>query len=152
MATVLIIDDDKLICEWIANVVTQLGHHPISARRLQEGLRKLQSVSIDVVFVDVRLPDGSGLESLPKIKSAPSFPEIIVITGLGRPDEAELAITNGAWDYLEKPASFDAIKLPLLRALEYRSERRPENMTASLKRDGIIGDSEKITTCLELVA
>jgi two-component system NtrC family response regulator len=152
MATVLIIDDDKLICEWIANVVAQLGHHPIAARRLQEGLRKLQSVSVDVVFVDVRLPDGSGLESLPKIKSAPSFPEIIVITGLGRPDEAELAITNGAWDYLEKPASFDAIKLPLLRALEYRSERRPENMTASLKRDGIIGDSEKITTCLELVA
>ncbi len=86
------------------------------------------------------------------MKSTPSSPEIIVITGLGHPDEAELAITSGAWDYLEKPASFDAIKLPLLRALEYRSERTPGNMAAALKRNGIIGDSEKITACLELVA
>lgn len=152
MATVLIIDDDKLIYDWIANVVTQLGHHPVSAQRLQAGLRKLQSESFDIVFVDVRLPDGSGLESLSKIKSSPSSPEIIVITGLGQPDEAEPAIKSGAWDYLEKPASFDAIKLPLLRALEYRLERKQGNATAALKRDSIIGDSPEIAACLELVA
>ena len=149
MAHVLIIDDDKLICDWIANVVTRLGHHPVSAQFLREGLKKLQSESFDIVFVDVRLPDGSGLESMPKIKSTLSSPEIIVITGLGHPDEAELAIKSGAWDYLEKPASFDAIKIPLLRALEYRAERRPGNPSVGLKRDGIIGNSSKITSCLE---
>jgi len=152
MATVLIIDDDKLICDWIANVVTRLGHHPVSAQLLREGLKKLQSESFDIVFVDVRLPDGSGLESMPKIKSSVSSPEIIVITGLGHPDEAELAIKSGAWDYLEKPASFDAIKIPLLRALEYRAERKPGNPSVGLKRDGIIGNSSKITSCLEQVA
>ncbi len=124
MATVLIIDDDKLICDWIANVVTRLGHHPVSVQLLREGLKKLQSESFDIVFVDVRLPDGSGVESMPKIKSTRSSPEIIVITGLGHPDEAELAIKSGAWDYLEKPASFDTIKLPLLRALEYRTGKK----------------------------
>jgi two-component system NtrC family response regulator len=152
MAKVLIIDDDKLICDWIANVVTRLGHHPVSVHFLQEGLKRLQSEPFDIVFVDVRLPDGSGLESMPKIKSSPSSPEIIVITGLGHPDEAELAIKSGAWDYLEKPASFDTIKLPLLRALEYRTERKPGNPSAGLKRDGIIGNSPKIVSCLELIA
>jgi two-component system NtrC family response regulator len=152
MATVLIIDDDKLICDWIADVVSQLGHRPVLAQRLQEGLLKLQAESVDIVFIDADLPDGIALERLPKIRSTPPFPEIIVMTGLGHPDEAELAIKNGAWDYLEKPASFDAIKLPLLRALEYRSERRTANAAGALKRDGIIGDSEKITACLELVA
>lgn len=152
MANVLIIDNDKIIYDWIANVVSQLGHHPVPAQRLQEGLRKLQSGAFDIVFVDVRLPDGSGLESLQKIKSSPSSPEIIVITGMGHPDEAELAITSGAWDYLEKPASFEAIKFPLLRALEYRSERKPGNAAVALKRDGIIGDSPEIMICLELVA
>jgi two-component system NtrC family response regulator len=152
MANVLIIDDDKVICDWIANVVTRLGHHPVSTHLLREGLRKVQSESFDVVFVDVRLPDGSGLESMPKIKSSRSFPEIIVITGLGHPDEAELAIRSGAWDYLEKPASFEAIKLPLLRALEYRAERKKGNASAVLKRNGIIGDSPKITSCLEILA
>ena len=124
MATVLIIDDDKLICDWIANVVTQLGHSSFYAHTLEEGLRKVQSEPFDIVFIDVRLPDGSGLDIIPKIKAARSFPEIIVITGLGDPDEAELAIQTGAWDYLEKPASFEAIKLPIIRALEYRAERK----------------------------
>jgi two-component system NtrC family response regulator len=152
MATVLIIDDDKAICDWIANVVTRLGHRPVSTHLLREGLRKVQSEPFDVVFLDVQMPDGSGLESMPKIKSSPSFPEIIVITGLGHPDEAELAILGGAWDYLEKPASFEAIKLPLLRALEYRAERKQGNASTVLKRSGIIGDSPKITSCLEILA
>jgi len=152
VANVLIIDDDKLICDWIASVVTRLGHRPVSTHLLREGLRKVQSEPFDIVFLDVQMPDGSGLESMPMIKAARSSPEIIVITGLGDPDEAELAIQTGAWDYLEKPASFEAIKLPLLRALEYRAERKPGNSSTALKRNGIIGDSQKITSCLELLA
>jgi len=98
------------------------------------------------------MPDGNGLEIMPKIKAVRSSPEIIVITGLGDPDEAELAIQTGAWDYLEKPASFEAIKLPILRALEYRAERQSGKAAVVLKRKDIIGDSPKITSCLELLA
>lgn len=152
MATILIIDDDKHIRDWIANVVTRLGHHPVSTRLLREGLRKVQSEPFEIVFLDVQMPEGSGLEIMPKIKAARSSPEIIVITGRGDPDEAELAIQSGAWDYLEKPASFEAIKLPILRALEYRAERKPGKPSIVLKRNGIIGDSQKITSCLELMA
>ncbi len=152
MATVLIIDDDKVICDWIASVVTRLGHHPVSTHLLRDGLRKVQTESFDVVFLDVHMPDGSGLENIPKFRSSRSSPEIIVITARGGPDEAERAILSGAWDYLEKPASFDAIKLPLLRALEYRADRRPGKPPTVLKRNGIIGDSEKITSCLEILA
>jgi two-component system NtrC family response regulator len=151
MASVLIIDDDKVVGDWIAKVVARLGHHPASVRLLREGLKQLQSGSFDIVFLDAHLPDGNGLEGLPKIKRTPSAPEIIVLTGLGSPDEAEAAISGGAWDYLEKPASFEAIKIPLLRALEYRAERQPGNPAAALKRDGIIGDSPEIAACLELV-
>jgi len=151
MASILIIDDDKLICDWIANVVTRLGHHPVSTQLLRDGLRKVQSEPFDIVFLDVQMPDGSGLEIMPKIKAGRSSPEIIVITGLGDPDEAELAIQNGAWDYIEKPASFEALKLPIIRALEYRAERKSGKPSIVLKRKGIIGDSQKITSCLELL-
>jgi len=151
MATVLIIEDDKFICDWITNVVARLGHHPISTHRLREGLKKVQSEAIDIVFLDVQLPDGSGLEIIPKIKATRSSPEIIVITGLGDPDEAELAIQTGAWDYLEKPASFETLKLPIIRALEYRGERKSGKPPAVLQRKDIIGDSQKITACLELL-
>lgn len=152
MANVLIIDDDKLISDWIAGVVTRLGHRAVSTPRLQEGLGKAESEAFDVVFLDARMPEGSALENMPKFKTGLSSPEIIVITGLGHPDEAELAIKSGAWDYLEMPASFDAIKLALLRAVEYRSERLPGAKPPTLRRNGIIGESEKIMACLELVA
>ena len=151
MAKILIIDDDRLICDWIAKVVAQLGHHPASVHLLRHGLRKIQAESFDIVFLDVRMPDGSGLDAMPTIKSARSAPEIIVITGLGDPDEAERAIQNGAWDYIEKPASFEAIKLPILRALEYRAERTNGKPEVLLKRKDIVGDSEKIIACLELL-
>jgi two-component system, NtrC family, response regulator len=151
MAKVLIIDDDKMICDWIASVVTRLGHHPVSTHLLRDGLKKIKSEAFDIIFLDVLMPDGSGLESMTKFRAVLSAPEIIVITGRGDPDEAEAAIGSGAWDYLEKPASFEAIKLPLLRALEYRADRKLGKASTPLKRNGIIGDSDKITTCLELV-
>jgi two-component system NtrC family response regulator len=131
MSSVLIIDDDKFICDWVANVVTQLGHRPFYAHTLEEGLRKALSEPFDIVFVDVRLPDGKGLEIMPKLKAARSSPEIIVITALGD--------------------SFEAIKLPILRALEYRAERKSGKPPVVLKRKGIIGDSPKVASCLELL-
>jgi two-component system NtrC family response regulator len=152
MASVLIIDDDKLIRDWIASVVTQLGHRSFDVPTLKEGIRKVQSEPFDIVFLDAQMPDGAGLEIIPKFKAVRSSPEVIVITGLGDPDEAELAIQTGAWDYLEKPASFEAIKLPILRALEYRAERSPGKPSIVLKRNGIVGESQKITSCLELLA
>lgn len=152
MANILIIDDDKFICDWITNVVTQLGHNPSYTHTPREGLRKVQSEPFDVVFLDVRMPDGSGLDLMPKIKATRSSPEIIVITRLGDPDEAELAIQNGAWDYIEKPASFEALKLPIIRALEYRAEKISGKPSIVLKRKGIIGDSQEIASCLELLS
>jgi DNA-binding response OmpR family regulator len=74
MASILIIDDDKLICDWIAKVVTELGHSSAFAPTLKEGLRKAQAEPFDIVFVDVRLPDGNGLDTIPEIKTSRSFP------------------------------------------------------------------------------
>ncbi len=151
MSNILVIDDDKLICDWIAGVVASLGHRCLYAHTLGAGLRMAESELPDVVFVDILLPDGKGLDLLPKLKSIRSSPEIIVITGRGNPDEAENAILAGAWDYFEKPASFEAIRLPILRALEYRAERIEGTPPVVLKRKGIIGNSEKIAVCLELL-
>jgi len=101
MATILIIDDDRLICETISNLVTRLGHQASSAFSLQDGVAAAFSGSFDLVFLDVRLPDGSGLEALPRIQAAPSLPEVIIMTGFGDADGAEIAIRHGAWDYIQ---------------------------------------------------
>jgi two-component system NtrC family response regulator len=66
----------------------------------EEGLQKVHSQASDVVFLDVHLPDNNGLMLLPIIHAAPSTPEVIIITGFGSPDGAEMAIRNGAWDFI----------------------------------------------------
>ncbi len=151
IANVLIIDDDPGIRESISHVVQWLGHRAISSSTLQEALRRIASEEFDMVFLDVRLPDGDGLEFLPRIQAASSSPEVIIMTGYGDPDGAELAMKHGAWEYIEKPSSVDAILSSLYRALQYRAERRAGKVETRLKRDGIVGDSLALRVCLERI-
>jgi two-component system NtrC family response regulator len=152
MANILIVDDDQIICDWISKSITQLGHKPVCVHTIKDGLKKVQTASFDIVFLDVCLPDGNGLDIMSKIKATRYSPEIIVITALGDPDEAERALQNEAWDYIEKPARQETLKLPIIRALEYRAEKKSGESTMVLKRKGIIGSSPKINSCLELLS
>ena len=151
MANVLIVDDDPMLCEILSRRIEALGHEVRHATTLDQGIEKALSDPYDVVFLDVRLPDGNGLAALPTIQQTPSSPEIIIITGMFDPDGAELAINCGAWDYIEKPSSTSEMILPFLRALQYREEKWVKPAVA-LKREGIIGYSSQMTACLDLLA
>jgi len=150
MANVLIIDDDKKLCETLGSVINEVGHCAFTARTLREGLKKVLSKEFDVVFLDVCMPDGDGLEMLPKIRETPSSPEVIIMTGFGNPEGAELAIKSGAWDYIGKPSSLPTMFLPLIRAIQYREEKR-RRPPKTLKREDIVGSSPYMKACLDLL-
>jgi two-component system NtrC family response regulator len=153
MAQVLIIDDDKTICSMLGNLVKHLGHQVTYSFTIAEGLAKVAAKPYQVVFLDVQLPDGNGLEILPALKAAPSFPEVIIMTGFGDPDGAEVAIKSGAWDYLQKPLSPKQILLSLNRVFQYRENRAKAIRPAvSLKLEGFVGSSPRMRVCLDLVA
>lgn len=155
MARILIIDDDHLMCQSLSLVARQKGYEATSTHTLGEGLEKALSAPFDVVFLDVNMPDGNGLDFLSNLPKLPSSPEIIIITGFGDPHGAELAIKCGAWDYLEKGASVKEIALSLIRALQYREQKQignAINSEAVLKREGIVGNSARLRECLDLVA
>lgn len=155
MANVLIIDDDPDFCYALSRTTERLGHKALIGRSIAEGYQIAQQASVDAVFLDVRLPDGSGLSMLPKLSALPASPEIIIITGAGDASGAELAITNGAWDYIDKSTSSKDISLALKRALAYRNERLTasvQNARVALRRDDIIGSSGAIAACLDQVA
>lgn len=152
MAHVLIIDDDEMLCDMLSTMVKQMGHDVTCALTLQDGLEEVSSGDFDVVFLDVRMPDGNGLNILPRIRETSSSPEVIIITGYGDPDGAELAIKNGAWDYIEKPSSIKAMTLPLVRALQYREEKKARKPPVALNREGIVGNSPQMRACIDLVA
>ena len=155
MARILIIDDEDTMCQSLSFVGKRSGHDTVCEKTLGAGLERASLEEIDVVFLDVRMPDGNGLDMLPRLAQTPSRPEIIIMTGYGDPLGAELAINSGAWDYIEKGSSVKDITLSLVRALEYRKQKislRSRTGVVALKRENIIGNSAKLTASLDLVA
>ena len=152
MANVLIVDDDQMICDALASKVRSMGSEVSCVFTLEEALHEVPLGTFDVVFLDVRLPDGNGLDALPVLRSLPCPPEIIIMTGKGDQGGAELAINNGAWDYIEKPSSLGAMTLPLLRALKYREAVKAQKPKRTLDREGIVGSSAPMRLCFDQLA
>ena len=156
MASVLIIDDDRLICDILFNIINEIGHSVTCSYTLCGGLREAVTGKYDLILLDVGLPDGNGLDAIARIQQVEPEPQIIIITGSGDEKGAELAIRNGAWDYMQKPASVHDMALPIIRALQYREERKDKSRGAGASRllelDGIVGNCLKMKGRFELVA
>lgn len=152
MPRVLIVDDDKMMNDALSRAIRRTGHDVTCKCNLKEGLQEVYANPYDVVYLDVRMPDGDGLENLPKFKNAPSKPEIIIITGYANSRGAELAIKSGAWDYVKKPSSIKEMTLPLLRVLQYRQNKMETKHPVALNLDGIVCSSPIMKECLDVVA
>ena len=148
MAEVLIIDDDRQMCKLLAGKIRFLGHNAAQASTLAQGIAQAETRAFDVIFLDIYMPDGNGIDAIPALRGAPSRPEIIIITGRSDRDSAETAIGSGAWDYVQKGDSLKAMMQPLARALQYRQEMAEQEQPAALRRSGIVGDSPALERCL----
>ncbi|WP_421903863.1 sigma-54-dependent transcriptional regulator [Maridesulfovibrio sp.] len=146
MANVLIIDDDPFIGELLIAIAESAGHDGEKALTLKEGMALAREERFDVVFLDVILPDGNGLDALPELQQLSNMPEVIIITGKGDSKGAELAINSGAWDYISKPASQEEYMLHMKRVFQYRSEK--QSSSPKLGHHNIVGRSDSIVRCL----
>ncbi|ACN16525.1 sigma-54 dependent DNA-binding response regulator [Desulforapulum autotrophicum HRM2] len=152
MPKVLIIDDNEQVCKFLIKLFSKTEYQTFYQLTLKEGLENIFSDDIDIVFLDVNLPDGNGLEAIDIIKQHPAAPEIIIITADGNVDGAELAMRSKAWDYIPKTESNKNFKFALDRALEYRKQKQFNQLKKKIKRARIIGDSRLISKCLDDVS
>lgn len=152
MAHILVIDDDIEVCETMESLIGRLSHDCDTAQTLSRGMALAKAGSYDVVFLDVSLPDGNGLDILPQLMALDDPPEVIILTGRGDPDGAEMAIEGGVWDYLLKPSSVREISLTLGRALKYREEKAGKAESDSLDLSDVVGGSPTIKASFKLMA
>lgn len=136
----------------VERIAERAGHHATTAKTLQKGLERVSAEPVDIVFLDVCLPDGNGIETISAIQGADPSPEIIIITGAAEPDGAELAIRCGAWDYIEKPFSVTEVLLPIQQVLQYHEQKRAHASPVALKLPGIIGSCHKMTRAYDMLA
>lgn len=144
MVRILIIDDDPLVRNSFSRLFIDEGHEVLSAGNLSKGIQEA-GTGVDVIYLDLQLPDGDGVHAIDTLSNSPGQPEIIVITGLGAGYGAMQSVESNAWDYITKPASPQVILKSLESALEYRRKSK-KNLTVipDLDRCGIIGDSPAI--------
>ena len=120
MANLLVIDDDRSVRHLVSAAFRDLDLNILSAATAREGLELVQNESLDVILLDMMLPDMSGLEAFQQIhKLAPKVPIIFITVG-GTSDTAIEAMKLGAFDYLLKPLDLARIQELVLQALEIR--------------------------------
>ncbi len=110
MTTILIVDDEKSMRDFLKILLVKEGYEVIVAGDGEQALAALDKNRIDLVVSDIRMPGISGLELLAKIKDESEDIPVIMITAFASPNDAVQAMKNGAYDYISKPFNVDEIK------------------------------------------
>lgn len=118
LLTLLVVDDEKAVRESCRDAAQINGFNTLAADSAEQAYRILDSQSVDIVLLDLRLPGASGLEALREVKKRRPDAVIIIITGYATVPSAVQAMKQGAFDYITKPFTLEELRLLLERATE----------------------------------
>jgi two-component system, NtrC family, response regulator AtoC len=123
----LVVEDDKGLSEIFCEELHALGHSVVAATTVAAGLERLADTELDVVVLDLMLPDGSGIEVLRRIAQEDLPTEAIVLTGYADVSTAIEAMKLGAYDYITKPMHMEEVAVLVAKAAE-KARLRRENL------------------------
>ncbi|HYE23793.1 MAG TPA: sigma-54 dependent transcriptional regulator [Clostridia bacterium] len=154
---ILIVDDEKLLRWSLRQKCEEWGYQVVEAENGIDGLKMAHQESPDLVLLDVRLPDMSGIEVLEQMKRAGDVRAAIMITADARVDDVKHAIRLGAFDFVEKSADFhDELEVAIRNSLEatrLRSEN--ESLKGEVRRRAglheVVGVSQRMTELMHFV-
>jgi DNA-binding NtrC family response regulator len=146
---ILVIDDEPSVTDALLLILTELGYRVDAARSASEAKSFLKGSPYDLVFIDVRLPDATGIDLLSLIKSDTPNTEVVVMTAHSSLDLTIEAIKRGAFYYIEKPFTPHQVTTLVQRALQFEAiKRENRSLKSALMGDGddfgIIGRDPKI--------
>ena len=115
---ILIVDDERLVRWSLRQKCEEWGYHVSEAEAGEPGLKMAQHESPDLVLLDVRMPDISGLEVLDQLKKNGDARAVIMITADPQLDDVKAALKLGAYDFVGKPLDFEELHVTIKNALE----------------------------------
>jgi two-component system response regulator AtoC len=157
-ARILVVDDEPQTAVAIERMVAHFGHDVVGADSAEAAIRHFTGSSIDVVLTDLNLGRTDGLELLRRMQEHDPTVPVVLITGYATANSAMEAIQAGAYDYLPKPPTLEAIGALLRRAIEKkrnteanrRSELVPE--VPGLLDEIVSGKSSRMLDVYKVVA
>ncbi len=123
--TVLVVDDTPMILHVFKRILREERYAVLTASSGKEALELVRQKSVELVILDLKLPDMGGIEILRRIKRLRDNVEVIVITGYGTMKTVRAAMRLGAYDYITKPFDDNYIKALVENALSAASGSLP---------------------------
>lgn len=117
MARVLVVDDERAICDAFSQFLRKDGHEALIASNSSGALELIKAKKPDAVFLDINMPEVNGLQTLVEIKKLRANTPVILMTAYGTMQTAISAMQEGAFDYLGKPVELQQLRKILERAL-----------------------------------
>ncbi|MCR9244994.1 MAG: sigma-54 dependent transcriptional regulator [bacterium] len=117
---VLIVDDEEGVREGLRSMLQREGLQVETAGTAEEGVRRVEARSFDIIFLDLNLPGADGLSMLGKLRRGSPPADIVILTGYGTVANTVESMRKGACDVIEKPFSSDRILAVTRRVLETR--------------------------------
>jgi two-component system, NtrC family, response regulator AtoC len=154
---VLIIDDEPGLRQTVSLILADEGYEVHAASDGEDGLARALELKPDIILCDVRMPRLGGLEFLERYRAAKGTAMVIMMTAYGSMELALQAMKSGAYDYLPKPFSPDALILVLKKAEEREALRQEvsrlrEEVSIQRRYREIIAKSPAMTRALEVAA
>jgi len=154
---ILVVDDEDLIRWSIRQKLTKWGYSSVEADSLDSAQHAFDRDPSDLILLDVRLPDGSGLDFLRTVRERSPDTIVIMMTAYGVLADAIEALRLGAYDFVAKPLEFEELERTIQNALdalrlrtEVRLFREQDKRQSNL--DNIIGESESLRRASEVAA
>ena len=152
---IVVVDDEMMIRKALETQLRNKRYSVASAEDLAEARKILSRDAFDLVFLDLRLPDGEGTELLEELAAKADGPMVVMMTGYGSVESAVACMQGGAFDYVVKPFSFDQIEVVVDKAASFDKMKRVTRYYVEEESEArgseIVGDSEAIRGLKEMV-
>jgi DNA-binding NtrC family response regulator len=154
--SILIVDDDEVMRETLSDVLKKKGYEVYGAGSGNGALAAIKKNIIDLVLLDMRLPDLDGLEVLKRTKELDTEILVIMMTAYSDVQTAVSAMKSGAYHYINKPFELDELKLLIEQGLETKSlinevRRLRRQQKGDYQNTHIHGGSPPIQNIRELI-
>src|SRR3989441_11716242 len=153
--TVLVVDDEDGIRQALTRFLSRLGYNVQAAANATEALQLLAAHNPQAMLCDIRMPETSGVELLPKVLAQDPDLAVLMLTAIDEPRTAIECLKLGAYDYLIKPVDLEELELSLQHALRQRQlEVDRRELEQWLAREVAVRtrDLEERTTVVEDIA
>lgn len=153
---ILVTDDDRAHRVMLKKLLNGWGYDVTEADDGLVAVEKVRKSSFDLVLMDIRMTNVSGIEALEQIKQIHADIPVIIMTAYASVETAVQTLKKGAYDYLTKPLDFDELQISIARATEHsrlkqENEYLKEKLGEKFDRRNIIGKSPAMIKLLEVV-